>query len=212
MFIIVIKNFYLISVSGLEVVLVDGGVDVTLAGEEVERVVHLHLGHALLHPVEDVVPVDAGLVRALLDEAVHEVVVAVAEALIGGGGDVARAALHAERAAHHGLAQAAVGSQNLAVDLLLQLPQLEVAVDHLQGVRVVLGLVPHLADLEGHDVLLVLLGPDGAHHLDGTSFNVLGLVGSFLQPLDHLDFSTIILDLKKPEFRNMKIESTENGA
>ena len=82
MFIIVIKNFYLISVSGLEVVLVDGGVDVTLAGEEVERVVHLHFGHALLHPVEDVVPIDAGLVRALLDEAVHEVVVLVSKCLV----------------------------------------------------------------------------------------------------------------------------------
>ena len=44
---------------------------------------------------------------------------------------------------------------NLAMEL--QLPQLELGVDHLQDVDVVLGLVGHGSNLEGHDVLLILL-------------------------------------------------------
>ena len=69
----------LISVSGLEVILVDGGVDVALAGEEVESSVHVSSGHDPLGLVEHGVPVTARLLRGLFDDSVHEVVVLVAE-------------------------------------------------------------------------------------------------------------------------------------
>ena len=70
------------------------------------------------------------------------------------------------------------------------------AVHNLEKVGVILRLALDLADLEGHDVLLVLVRPDGAHHLDGVTLGVLGLVGSLLQPLDHLDFPAVILNLQ----------------
>ena len=179
-------------------ILIDGGVDVTLAGEEVKGVIHFILGHVLFHTAEDGVPIYARLVRALLDKAVHQVVVLVAEALVGGGGDVARGgtALDTQAPAHHGLGEAAVTAHNLPVDLLLELPELEVAVHDLQEVGVILGLATDLADLESHDVLLILMRPNGAHHLNGVTLGVLRLVGSLLQPLGHLDLSAVILNLK----------------
>ena len=146
-------------------ILIDGGVDVTLAGEEVKGVVHFAPGHVLLHTGEDGIPVYARLIRALLNQPVNQVIVLVAEALVGRGGDVARgsAALNAKTSSHHGLGQTAITAHDLSIDLLLELPELEVAVDNLQEVGVILSLAPYLADLEGHDVLLILMRPDGAN-------------------------------------------------
>ena len=79
----------------------------------------------------------------------------------------------------------------------MHVPQLELGVDHLQDVGVVLRLVGHGPDLEGHDVLLVLLGSDGADHLHGGALGVLRLVGTLLQPLNDINLSTIILNLNK---------------
>ena len=158
----VVASSYLVSICCLEVILIDCRVDVALTGEEVKGVVHLGLGHVLLNTAEHGIPVNARLVRALLDQAVHQVVVLVAEALIGGGGDVARGSstLDPQATPHHGLGEAAVAPHDLPVDLLLELPELEVAVDNLQEVGVILRLALDLADLKGHDVLLVLVGPD----------------------------------------------------
>ena len=193
-----VSSHYLVSVRSLEVILIDGGVDVTLAGEEVKGVVHFAPGHVLLHTGEDGIPVYARLIRALLDQPVHQVVVLVAKALVGRGRHVARgsAALDSQPSPHHGLGQTAITSHNLSIDLLLELSELEVAVDNLQEVGVILGLASHLADLESHDVLLILMRSDGAHHLDGMTLSVLRLVGSLLEPLGHLNLSAVILNLK----------------
>ena len=152
-------SWFLVSICCLEVILIDGGVDVALTGEKIKGVVHLVLRHVLLDTAEDRIPIYARLVRALLDEAVHQVVVLVSEALVGGGGDVARGSstLDPQTAAHHGLGEASVTTHNLPVDLLLELPELEMAVHDLQEVGVILRLALDLADLEGHDVLLVLV-------------------------------------------------------
>ena len=83
----------------------------------------------------------------------------------------------------------------------MHVPQLELGVDHLQDVGVVLCLVGHGLDLEGHDVLLVLLESDEAYW--GT-LGVLRLVGALLQPLDDINFSTIISYLNLM-LRNFKV-------
>ena len=154
-----VSSWFLVSICCLEMILIDGGVDVALTGEEIKGAVHLVLGHVLLDTAEDRISVYARLVRALLDEAVHQVVILVSEALVGGGGDVARGSstLDPQAAAHHGLGETAVTPHNLPVNLLLELPELEMAVHDLQEVGIILRLALDLADLEGHDVLLVLV-------------------------------------------------------
>ena len=84
------KNEFLVSICCPEVILIDGGVDLALTGKDMKGVFHLVLGHVLLDTSEDRILVYARLVRALLDEGVHQVVVLVAETLVREGGDVAR--------------------------------------------------------------------------------------------------------------------------
>ena len=48
-------------------ILIDGGVDVALTGEEIKGAVHLVLGHVLLDTAEHRISIYARLVRALLE-------------------------------------------------------------------------------------------------------------------------------------------------
>ena len=149
----------LFPVSSLEVILVDGGVNVALAGEEVQGIVHVRLGHGLLGLVEDGVPVAARLLHRLADDAVHQVVVLVAERL-SRASSCSPSSLDRESTAQHGLRHP-VGHSNLPVDLPAELPQLELGVDHLQQVSVVLRLGGDHGHLECHHVLLALVIPEG---------------------------------------------------
>ena len=76
-------NFTLIAISGFKMLLVNCRVNMSFAGQEIQGVVHLHLGHGLLGLVEDAVLVNPRLLRALSDQAVHEVVVLVSKCLVG---------------------------------------------------------------------------------------------------------------------------------
>ena len=70
--------------------LIDGGVNVALTGEEIKGFFYLVLGHLPLGNAEDRIHVHANILRALIDEVVHQVVVFVTESLVREGGGVAR--------------------------------------------------------------------------------------------------------------------------
>ena len=70
--------------------LIDGGVNVALTGEEIKGFFYLVLGHLPLGNAEDRIHVYPNIFRALIDEVVHQVIVLVAESLVREGGDVAR--------------------------------------------------------------------------------------------------------------------------
>ena len=131
-----VKPEQLVPIGGLEVVFVDGGINVTLTRQEVQGVVHINLGHLHSELVEDGVPVEPGLVHGLPNHAIDLVVVLVVKGLSCGAGD--SCPLDAESSTHHRVGEGADRSSDLSVDFLLELSELEVGVYDLQHVSIVL--------------------------------------------------------------------------